>query len=72
MLDMGTGFDNFTDSAHHSFTALPINVRENRKLLRTTMEIYGFKALETEWWHYSFANNKTYDVLDIDFSKFAK
>jgi D-alanyl-D-alanine dipeptidase len=52
-LNMGTGFDNFTDSAHHDFTALPVIVLGNRKLLKETMGKFGFKLFETEWWHYS-------------------
>ena len=36
-LDMGTGFDNFSDTAHHSFTSLPKQVLQNRKLLRDEM-----------------------------------
>jgi len=68
-LDMGTGFDNFTDTAHHTFKALPTSVLQNRKLLRQTMEKYGFKALETEWWHYNWPNDRNYEVLNIDFKK---
>ena len=45
-LNMGTGFDNFTDSAHHSFTNLPKEILENRNLLKSTMEKYGFKFLK--------------------------
>lgn len=67
-LNMGTGFDNFTDSAHHTFTEnLSPEVISNRTLLKSTMEKYGFKSLETEWWHYSFISNEKYDVMDIDF-----
>ncbi len=68
-LDMGTGFDNFTDSAHHSFTRLPQPVLQNRLLLKETMQKYGFTALETEWWHYYWKNDRNYEVLDIPFSK---
>lgn len=68
VLDMGTAFDNFTDSAHHSFTKqLPPQLGANRELLKTTMEKFGFKSLATEWWHYSFSSAEVYDVLDIDF-----
>lgn len=43
-LNMGTGFDNFTELAHHSYTdKLDTVVRENRILLKTIMEKYGFK-----------------------------
>lgn len=71
-LNMGTGFDNFTDTAHHSFQNLPTDVLSNRKLLKEIMEQYGFKALETEWWHYSWPNDRNYGVLDIDFKKLGK
>jgi len=68
-LDMGTGFDNFTDSAHHDFTALPANVLANRKLLKETMEKYGFKLFETEWWHYSWPDPEKFEVLNLDIAK---
>jgi zinc D-Ala-D-Ala dipeptidase len=71
-LNMGTGFDNFTDTAHQTFKNLAADILSNRKLLRNTMEKYGFKALETEWWHYSWPNDKNYEVLDIDFKKLGK
>ena len=67
-LDMGTGFDNFTDTAHHSFTSkLNADVIHNRNLLKTTMEQFGFKSLETEWWHYSWKTLEEFDVIDISF-----
>lgn len=68
-LDMGTSFDNFTDTAHHSFTFLSSAVLKHRTLLRTLMAKQGFKVLETEWWHYSWPNDRNYEVLDIDFRK---
>jgi len=71
-LDMGTGFDNFTDSAHHSFTGLPPIIMANRTLLKSTMEKYGFKAFATEWWHYYISNQSQYEVLDIPFRKLKK
>ena len=68
-LNMGTGFDNFTDTAHQNFTSLPVDILQNRKLLKTAMEKYGFRALETEWWHYSWPNDRNYELLDLDFKK---
>lgn len=68
-LPMGTGFDNFSDTAHHSFTALPEDIAKNRRLLRSTMEKYGFKALETEWWHYYLPDGNRFELLDIPFKK---
>jgi D-alanyl-D-alanine dipeptidase len=68
-LDMGTGFDDFTDTAHHSFEALSPAVLQNRKLLRETMERFGFTAIKTEWWHYYWDNDRGYEVLDLPFGK---
>lgn len=68
-LDMGTSFDHFSDTAHHSFRSLPAQVLANRRLLRSTMEKYGFIALETEWWHYSWPNQRNYEVLDLSFAQ---
>jgi len=67
--DMGTGFDHFSDTAHHSFQSLPKAVLQNRALLRNLMEKNGFKAYEEEWWHYSWPDPIRFEVLDIPFSK---
>ena len=70
-LDMGTGFDNFTDTAHQTFKNLPLEILNNRGLLKTVMEKNGFVAMETEWWHF-FWNNQDFELLDIDPKKFKK
>ena len=71
-LNMGTGFDNFTDTAHQTFTGLPEEILQNRILLKSTMEKYGFKALDTEWWHFYLINKNNFEILDIDFRKLKK
>jgi zinc D-Ala-D-Ala dipeptidase len=71
-LDMGTGFDNFSDSAHHDFKALPDTILKNRLLLRNIMEQNGFKAMETEWWHYALLNPGKYELLDLSFEQLKK
>jgi zinc D-Ala-D-Ala dipeptidase len=68
-LKMPTGFDNFTDSAHHDFNNLPDNILNNRKLLKETMEKYGFTAFPTEWWHYSLPDPEKYEVLNLSFQQ---
>lgn len=70
-LDMGTGFDNFTDTAHQNFKDLPSEILKNRALLKTVMEKNGFVAFETEWWHF-FWNNPNFELLDIDPKKFKR
>lgn len=71
-LNMGTGFDNFSDTAHHKFTKLPEDVLQNRLLLKSVMIKYGFKPYNDEWWHYSFTDSTKYEILDIDFKKLKK
>lgn len=71
-LNMGTGFDNFTDTAHQAFTNLPEIVLQNRKLLRSTMVKYGFVIFDTEWWHYFLKDGEKFELLDIDFKKLKK
>lgn len=71
-LPMPTPYDNFSDTAHHSFMQLSAEVLANRKLLKTVMEQYGFVALSTEWWHYSLPNPKRYELLNIDFKDMQK
>jgi zinc D-Ala-D-Ala dipeptidase len=71
-LDMGTGFDNFSDTAHHTFTQLSEEVLQNRELLKTTMSKFGFNPYADEWWHYSIPNSSNFEILDIDFKKLKK
>jgi zinc D-Ala-D-Ala dipeptidase len=67
-LDMGTDFDNFTEKAHHDYTALSDTVLQNRRLLKSLMEKAGFRAYAEEWWHYSFASG-SFPVMDLTFKQ---
>ena len=71
-LNMGTDFDNFSDTAHQDFKALPPAVLEHRELLRSLMTKHGFIIYPDEWWHYFFPGGEKYDVLDIGFNKLKK
>lgn len=62
-LDMGTPYDFFGKEAHHTFVDHPKVVLDNRGLLKSTMEQFGFRGIRTEWWHYSF-RNKSYELSD--------
>ncbi len=68
-LDMGTGFDNFSDTAHHSFKQLSTPILQNREKLKIIMAKYGFAALPTEWWHYTYQSDLKFTVMDIPFNK---
>ncbi len=67
-LPMPTAFDDFTQKAHYEYMQLDSTILANRKLLRTTMEQFGFKALETEWWHFYWPDNK-FELMDLGFEE---
>ncbi|SUJ04533.1 D-alanyl-D-alanine dipeptidase [Sphingobacterium spiritivorum] len=52
-LDMGSPFDYFGTPSHHDYTDLTGRQKENRQILKTIMEKYGFKSYQKEWWHYT-------------------
>ena len=66
---MPTGFDDFSEKAHHGYAQLNHEQIRNRELLLSLMLKYGFKKFETEWWHYYWPDSDKYDVLDIPFNK---
>ena len=71
-LPMGTGFDNFSDTAHPDFTNLSAEILKNREVLKKVMEKYGFKQLSTEWWHFYLPNSSSFQLLDISFEDLGK
>ena len=71
-LNMGTGFDNFSDTAHGDFKNLPAIVLANRVLLKSVMKKYGFTVLETEWWHFYLPDTKKYELLNLSFKDLKK
>jgi zinc D-Ala-D-Ala dipeptidase len=52
ILDMGTPFDTFSDSAHTANASG--RVLRYRQILVRVMESEGFKNYEKEWWHFSY------------------
>lgn len=64
---MPTDFDDFTSKAHQNYNPADPVVAANRKLLRDTMNRFGFKGSTTEWWHYYLPDYKKYPLMDIFF-----
>ena len=53
---MGTPFDYFGSKSHTNYEKLPKKVKNNRLLLKKTMEKHDFENLPNEWWHYTLRN----------------
>lgn len=64
-LDMGTDFDFFGKRAYHDNIDLPENILQNRKLLKETMEKYGFWSIRTEWWHYNLSGSSNDKIANF-------
>ena len=52
-LDMGGTFDYFGAPSHTDYDGLTPEQRANRALLRDAMLRHGFRAIKTEWWHFT-------------------
>ncbi len=56
-LDMGGTFDRFGIASHPDYTAtLTPPQYANRMILRDAMVRHGFKTLDSEWWHFTLAD----------------
>jgi len=70
-IDMGTTFDNFTDTAGYDFNFADAKIHENRKTLREIMIKNGFSPIANEWWHFSWRDKERFEILDMDFETIA-
>jgi zinc D-Ala-D-Ala dipeptidase len=55
-LDMGTPIWDFVEDSYTFSPYISDEAKENRMLLRSTMESVGFVPFDGEWWHYSYGD----------------
>ena len=67
-LDMGTDFDYFGKRAYHDNFDLSQEILDNRKLLKETMEKFGFWSTRTEWWHYNLQGASNDAIANFNWS----
>lgn len=65
-IDMGTGFDCFSDLAATLNEKTGSLQMKNRLLLKSVMEKHGFYNYDREWWHYTL-KNEPYPDTYFDF-----
>ncbi len=63
---MGTEFDDFRPLAHHGNEQVSEEAQRNRFLLAGVMNIAGFDAIDTEWWHYQLPDARNYPIIRPD------
>ncbi|MFH1242378.1 MAG: M15 family metallopeptidase [Pseudomonadota bacterium] len=52
-IDLGTGYDCFSEVSWTDTNKIGPQQRANRLLLKTLMEKYGFRNYDKEWWHFT-------------------
>ena len=55
-LDMGSPFDWFGEESHPDYRCKLYRQSENRLVLHNTMVRHGFEGIDSEWWHFTLAN----------------
>ncbi len=68
-LVMPTPYDSFSAAAAAKYENVSPEAKKNRDFLIAIMAKYRMNVLENEWWHYDFADWKSYDLMDIPFEK---
>jgi D-alanyl-D-alanine dipeptidase len=63
-LNMGTGYDEFTERAAATYTDLDPTVLGNRRLLQSIMSDAGFDVLPSEWWHFDLRGWERFAILN--------
>ncbi len=66
-LDMGTPYDFFGREAFSINLNLPDTILQNRKILWSVLNKYGFKNIKTEWWHLSHYSCIFFPITDEKF-----
>ena len=61
-LDMGSPFDWFGDESHPDYRCPLYRQSENRLVLRNAMLRHGFEGIDSEWWHFTLANEPYSDT----------
>ncbi|MBQ3673089.1 MAG: M15 family metallopeptidase [Paludibacteraceae bacterium] len=55
-LEMGSPFDWFGEESHPDYTELDSSIIANRLILREAMLRHGFQPIDSEWWHFTLAD----------------
>ena len=66
---MPSAFDDFSPKAHPGYASLPDTILANRALLFGIMAHFGFRHIESEWWHFDFNGWQDYPLMDLTFDE---
>jgi D-alanyl-D-alanine dipeptidase len=67
LVEMPSGFDEFTERASPDYKGATSQETANREMLRRMMEAEGFTVNPNEWWHFDYKNWQDYAIYDVSF-----
>ncbi|HNY10561.1 MAG TPA: M15 family metallopeptidase [Candidatus Wallbacteria bacterium] len=68
LIDMGSGYDEFSERALPGFAGSTSNARWHRKILEYYMNKAGFTVFDDEWWHFDYRLDAVkYPIQNITF-----
>ncbi len=62
---MPSPYDDFTPAAYRSNTTAPPQAAAASRMLEAWMVAEGFVPLPNEWWHYDWADWRSYPIMDV-------
>ena len=72
VIEVVSGFDEFSDRSFPNYPGGTTRQRWYRDLLRKEMESHGFTIYEEEWWHFDFKDWKKYRIQNDTFEALGK
>jgi zinc D-Ala-D-Ala dipeptidase len=69
LVEMPSGYDEFSARAHRSFTGSSAEALAHRDFLEQLMETRGYRGASNEWWHFDFGGWEDFPLLDIPFEQ---
>lgn len=72
VVEVVSGFDEFSDRAFPDYPGGTSRQRWHRDLLRRAMEAEGFTVYEEEWWHFDYKDWKKYPILNKTFEELGR
>jgi zinc D-Ala-D-Ala dipeptidase len=72
LVEMPSGYDEFTTRAHRNFMNAAPKAIANRELLERVMEATGFRGMSNEWWHFDFQGWEQFPILNAPFSEIGR
>ena len=69
LVEMPSGYDEFSERASPDYKGGTTEQTANRELLRRLMEDAGFTVNPNEWWHFDYKDWEKYAIYDISFEE---